>query len=111
MSLLIHFTEPGAVLAEMRRILKPGGLLLISNLDLDALAGFDRFRCRLRILFHGLTRYRTPPPKNFSDHLMTEKQLCELLSECGFKVLSAETFRDLSRSSNIPVEYVRALKN
>ena len=92
------------------RILKPDGLIIISNLDLDALAGLDRLRCRIRILFHGLTRYRTRPPKGFSDHLMSEQQLCELLSKGGFKIVSTETFKDASRSSNIPVEYIKAAK-
>jgi ubiquinone/menaquinone biosynthesis C-methylase UbiE len=36
-SLVIHFTEPEKTLAEMRRILKPGGTLIISNLDPGAL--------------------------------------------------------------------------
>jgi ubiquinone/menaquinone biosynthesis C-methylase UbiE len=32
-SLVLHFTEPAKALAEMHRILKPGGMLLVSNLD------------------------------------------------------------------------------
>jgi len=91
MSLLIHFTTPERVMREVSRILRPGGLLLIVNLDLDALRGFDKLRCRVRIVFHGLTRYRTTPPPNFSDHLMTEQQLCHLLQESGLNVVSSET--------------------
>src|SRR5262245_29642157 len=44
-SLVIHFTEPAKTLAEMRRILKPRGLLIILNLDPGALTGVDRVRC------------------------------------------------------------------
>src|SRR5262245_56877406 len=55
MSLVIHFTNPDKTLAEMRRILKPGGTLIISNLDPGALNGLDRFRCLIRILYHGFT--------------------------------------------------------
>jgi ubiquinone/menaquinone biosynthesis C-methylase UbiE len=57
-SLVIHFTEPAKTLAEMRRILKPGGTLIISNLDPGALNSVDRVRCLIRILYHGLTGYR-----------------------------------------------------
>ena len=39
MSLLIHFTEPPTTVAEIRRLLKPGGRLIISNLDPRALQG------------------------------------------------------------------------
>ena len=37
MSLVIHFTQPPETLAEMRRILKTGGMLIIANLDPAAL--------------------------------------------------------------------------
>jgi ubiquinone/menaquinone biosynthesis C-methylase UbiE len=110
MSLVIQLTEPEQTVAEMRRILKPGGLLIIINLDPEALQGLDRIRCRFRTLFHGITRYRTKPPKGFMKNVMTEKQLCDLLGRSGFKVISAETIKDASRSSYIPVEYVRASK-
>jgi len=33
LSLVIHFTDPAKTLAEMHRILKPGGALIIANLD------------------------------------------------------------------------------
>ena len=109
-SLVIHFTEPGKTLAEMRRILKPGGTLLISNLDPGALNGVDRIRCLIRIVYQGLTGYRMKPPKGLGRNIVTEKQLCDLLGKSGFEVASTETIKDTSRSSNIPVEYIRAVK-
>lgn len=109
-SLVIHFTEPAKTLAEMRRILKPRGTLIISNLDSGALSGVDRVRCLIRIVYHGLTGYRVKPPKRFGKNIITEKQLCDLLVTSGFEVTSTETLRDTSRSSNIPVEYIRAVK-
>ena len=41
---------------------------------------------------------------------MTEKQLCDLLIKSSFKIIRAETIKDTSRSSNIPVEYITAVK-
>ena len=108
--LVMHFTEPDKTLAEVRRILKGGGTVIILNLDPRALNGLDRVRCWIRIVYHGVTGYRVKPPKAFGNNLVTEKQLCDLLGNAGFKVISTETIRDPSRSSNIPVEYVRAVK-
>lgn len=109
-SLVIHFTSPGKTLVEMRRILKPGGTLIISNLDPGALNGLNRLRCLVRILYHGLTGYRVKPPKGLGKNIMTQKQLCDLLGKSGFRVASTEMIKDPARSSNIPVEYVRAVK-
>jgi len=110
MGLVIHFTEPAKTLAEMRRILKPGGTLILSNLDPGALSGLDRVRCWIRVLYQGITGYRVKPPKGFGKNVLTEEQLCNLLANSGFEVVSAETIKDTSRSSNIPVEYIRAVK-
>jgi hypothetical protein len=41
---------------------------------------------------------------------MTEKQLHELLGRSGYRIESSETVKDPSSSSNIPVEYVRAVR-
>ena len=110
MSLVIHFTEPEKTLTEMRRILKPGGRLIISNLDIGALRGLDLLRCRIRIIYRGLTGYRAKPPKGFGNNVMTEKQLRDLLDQLEFKILKTETISDRSRSSHIPVQYIKAVK-
>jgi ubiquinone/menaquinone biosynthesis C-methylase UbiE len=110
MSLVIHFTEPEKTLVEMRRVLKPGGTLIITNLDPGALNGLNRIRSWARVIYNGLARYRVRPPKGFGQHLLTEEQLCGLLRKSRFKVIDQETISDTSRSSNIPVEYIRAVK-
>ena len=110
MSLAIHFTDPEKTLAEMRRILKPGGTLIISNHDVDALRGLDLIRCWIRVIYRGLTGYRMKPPKGFGNNVMSEKQLCDLLGKFKFEILSAEAIKDTSRSSHIPVEYIKAVK-
>ena len=109
-SLVLHFTEPNRALLEMHRILRPGGTLIVANLDPQALNGLDRVRCLVRILYHGLTGYRVRPPKRLGGNVMTEQRLRALLDDSGFRVVSSETIRDPSRSSNIPIEYVRAVK-
>jgi ubiquinone/menaquinone biosynthesis C-methylase UbiE len=109
-SLVIHFTVPDHTVAEMYRILRPGGTLIIVNLDPQALNGLARLRSLIRIVYQGVAGYRIKPPKGFGRNVMTEAQLRELLSRAGFRVGSTETIRDSSRSSNIPVEYVRAVK-
>ena len=109
-SLLLHFTEVESTLAEMHRILKPGAMLIIANLDFHALRGIDRVRSAIRVLYHGAIGYRLKPPKRFISKMLTEKQLCDLLSRSGFTVISSETIKDPSCSSNIPIEYIKAVK-
>jgi ABC-2 type transport system ATP-binding protein len=109
-SLVLHFTEPAKALAEMHRILKPGGTLLVSNLDPGALGGLDKVRGLLRVLYRGLTGYRLKPPKGFAKNMLTLGKLRDLLGGAGFDVLSAETVKDPFRTSSIPVDYVRAMR-
>jgi len=111
LSLVLHFTEPFRALAEMRRILKLGGTLIISNPDPALLSGFDRFRWLARGYFYGITRYRTKPPKGLFDNVLTEKQLCDLLVKSGFEIQSTEIIRNAAQSCNLPLEYIKAAKN
>jgi ubiquinone/menaquinone biosynthesis C-methylase UbiE len=108
MSLVNHFTDPEKTVAEIRRILKPGGAFIISNLDIGGLRGLDLIRCRIRVVYRGLIGYRMKPPKGLGDNVMSEKQLCDLLGKLEFKILNTETIRDMSRSSHIPVQYIKA---
>jgi ubiquinone/menaquinone biosynthesis C-methylase UbiE len=108
MSLLIHFTDPRQLLAEMRRILKPGGTLIAVNLDPRALGGLSRVQSVLRVLYRGATGYRRKPPRGFGNGVLTADELRAILDEQRFSIRTMETIHDRSRPSYIPVEYVRA---
>ena len=110
MSLVIHFTEPARTVAEMHRILKPGGTLIVANLDPGALGGLDRVVCLIRIVYRGLTGYRVRPPKGFGKNVLTAEQLTRHLVAAGFRVSSTERIKDTSRASYIPIDYIRAVK-
>jgi ubiquinone/menaquinone biosynthesis C-methylase UbiE len=110
LGLVLHFTDPPKALAEMHRILKPGGALIIYNPDPHPLRGWDRFRWLARGYFYGITRYRTKPPKDLLKQVLSEQQLCDLLANSGFNVLLTETIRNSSLSYNIPIEYIKAAK-
>jgi len=108
--LVLHFSEPDRTLAEMRRILKPGGMLIVVNLDPQALGGLDFLRALLRITYQGIVGYRLRPPKHFGRNVLSESQLHDLLQRSGFEVSGSERIRDPRRSSAIPLEYVRSRK-
>jgi ABC-2 type transport system ATP-binding protein len=108
--LVIHFTEPAATLKEIQRILRPGGMVIIASVNANALVGFDRMRAFARMLYWGVVVYRTRPPKRFGRNMLGKDQLCNLLQNSGFEVVSAETVKDASRSSNIPIDYLKARK-
>jgi ubiquinone/menaquinone biosynthesis C-methylase UbiE len=110
MALVIQFTDPPVTLAEMRRILKPGGILIIGNLDPFALPPLARIRCLVRVLCQGIAGYRLKPPKSFGRNVLTRSQLGSLLTAAGFRVETVEAVNDTSRASNVPVEYVRATR-
>ena len=109
-SLVLHFVDTKRTLVEMHRILKSGGMLIIANVDFHALRGLGRLRSTIRVLYHGATGYRLKPPKHFITKILSEKQLCDLLDRSGFKVISSEVIKDPTRSSNIPIDYIKAVK-
>ena len=62
------------------------------------------------MIYRRLIGYRVKPPKGFGNNMMSEKQLCDLLDQLQFKILSTETISDRSHSSHIPIQYIKAVK-
>jgi len=109
-SLVLHFTEPGRTVLEMRRILRRGGTLIIANLDPQALPVLARLRSQIRALYQTLVGYGVRPSSGLGRNVLAENQLGQLLGRHGFRIESSETIRDPSSSSNIPVKYVRSVR-
>jgi ABC-2 type transport system ATP-binding protein len=108
--LALQFVDHEAAIAEMRRVLTPGGLLLIVNLDVLALSKPQRLRCLWRVVHEGRRGYAARPPRRFGRNVIGRRDLCNLLRQHGFELLNWETFRNAARSSYIPINYVRARK-
>ncbi len=111
LGLVLQFVDHERTIAEMRRVLKPGGLLLIANLDVLALTLPHRLRCLFRVVHQGRSGYRVRPPRRFGRNVIGERELCELLERNGFSVLGCETMTNSSRASYIPINYIRAVKH
>jgi ABC-2 type transport system ATP-binding protein len=110
LSLVLQFADHERTIGEMRRVLKPGGRLLIANLDVYALSVPHRLRCMFRVIYQGRHGYRVRPPRGFGRNVIGKRELCELLERDGLNVLGSETFTNASRASYIPINYIRAEK-
>jgi ubiquinone/menaquinone biosynthesis C-methylase UbiE len=108
LSLVLQFVDHDRTIAEMHRVLKPGGLLLIANLDVPALSVPQRMLCLWRVVHEGRRGYAVRPPRRFGRNVIGHDALCKLLETHGFEVLGSETITNESRASYIPVNYVRA---
>jgi hypothetical protein len=97
-------------LRELNRVLCPGGLLIVANLDIHALMTPLRVLLIARTLYYAKREYRRAMPRVSPKRMLSARMLCTKLECAGFRVESLEQIRDRSCVYNCPIDYVRAVK-
>ncbi len=83
-NMLDHVQDPGAVLREARRVLEPGGRLLVA-VDTFSALGEARFRLVSRRKLHNTTFVRAHP------HRFSGNDVMRIVADAGFDVAHADT--------------------
>lgn len=102
MGLVLLFTQPEKALKESRRILKPGGLLIIADPDISFLSFYGNLKFR----FKALVNYRKIPT---TDHFLNQEKIVNMLNKTGFEVVSKEIIRDETDPNYVTVNYIKAV--
>jgi ABC-2 type transport system ATP-binding protein len=102
MGLVLLFTEPEKALKESRRILRPGGLLIIADPDISFLS----FYGNLKFLIRALVNYRKIPT---TGHILNQKKILDMLDKTGFEVVSKEIICDDSDPHYVSANYIKAI--
>ena len=89
-SVLEYVTDPRAALMELRRLLKPKGLLLVSVPNAHPIARWPTLA--IYWLTKRLGRKRRFPFLDYSKHSYSELRFRYLLNSCGFGVEAVRTF-------------------
>ena len=110
LGLVLHFADPALALTEVWRVVRPGGSIFIVNPGLLSMTPLFRFGCRCRMIFHGITRYRLKPPRDFSNFLLSGGDVCKLLELNGWTDSRLERIPISSGAFGLPLELVRAVK-
>ncbi|HYM54686.1 MAG TPA: methyltransferase domain-containing protein [Solirubrobacteraceae bacterium] len=83
-NMLDHVEDPGAVLAEARRVLMPGGCLILA-VDTFSTLGEARFRLSARRKLRDTTFVRAHP------HRFSGEDVMRIVADAGFRVVHADT--------------------
>lgn len=105
-SVLNVMDDPARVIKEARRILKPGGTLLIVNPDWSLMNGYNRGRSTFRFLrAYGEALYMYPQTFRY----LSKGDLNGLLAATGFRTVSVFVADNYLDSRNCALEYVKAV--
>jgi SAM-dependent methyltransferase len=89
-SVLEYLPDPGAALIELRRVLKPNALLLVSAPNAHPIARWPI------VTAYWVTRHLGPWRQNrfldHSKHSYTESEFQQLLADCGFRVEAVRSY-------------------
>ena len=102
MGLVLLFTQPEKALKESRRILRPGGLLIIADPDISSLSFYGNLKFR----FKALVNYRKIPS---TGHMLNQEKILDLLDKTGFEVVNKEIIRDDSNPNYVSANYIKAI--
>ena len=102
MGLVLLFTQPEKALKESRRVLRPGGLLIIADPDISFLSFYGNLKFR----FKALVNYRKIPS---TGHMLNQKKIVDMLDKTGFEVVNKEIIRDDSNPNYVTANYVKAI--
>jgi ubiquinone/menaquinone biosynthesis C-methylase UbiE len=104
LGLVFQFANGPVTVAEIHRILKPGGKLILAVPTMEGLSLFDKLRGIMRH-YRTFGGFRAPGTR-----LYTHQSLPPVIAQGGFKILDIEQLMDLTNPGGFSGLYVRAEK-